>query len=132
MVRTFLIALSLAFCLALPALADEKAPLWSDLNAIEKTLLTPVAGEWNNLAPQQRKMLRDLTERYPKMPVSEQQRVQARIAEWAALTPEQREAARENFNKIEKLPPEKREAMRQKWEEYQKLTPEERQKLRGR
>ena len=66
MVRAFIAALGLAACLALPAYAEEKAPSWNELNPTEKSLLAPVSGEWNNLPARQRRMLLDLTERYPK------------------------------------------------------------------
>lgn len=68
----------------------------------------------------QRKKWVTIANRYPKMKVAEQERLQLRMKEWAALTPTQRKEARERYQDIKKLNPGQRREMAKQWEAYRK------------
>ena len=81
---------------------------------------------------QRKQKWRGLAQRYPKMSVDEQQRIQQQMKSWAELTPQQRQAAREQYKSLRQLPPEKKDEVRQKWQEYQNLPPEQKRELADR
>ena len=105
-------------------------PGWSLLNPQQKTILAPLAAEWDKLDNVRRKKWLGIAERYPAMKPEEQQRVQDRMREWATLTPEQRAKARDTYKEFNQLPPEQKQTVKQKWEAYSNLPPEEKQRLR--
>lgn len=116
--------LVVAFACASQAAPPKKNPSWTDLTPEQQQTLQPLASEWNSLDASRRAKWIGIAKRYPAMSVTEQKRVQTRMADWVKLTPDQRRDAREQFRKIGKLPPGKREVVSQHWEEYQQLPPE--------
>ena len=70
-----------------------------------------------------------IAQRYPKMKLAEQQRVQQRMIDWVRLSPQQRREARENYRKIGKIASEKKTDLAQRWAEYQALPEAERNSL---
>jgi hypothetical protein len=112
--------------------AKQKAavrPAWAELTADQQMVLAPLKADWESLEPERRRKWVGIANRYPKMKLEEQERVQRRMQAWAKLSPEQRRQARENYKRIVKSPPEKRERLREAWAEYQALPPQERQNL---
>ena len=122
-------AATVATSVAVAATPAEKRSQWSDLTPEQKQILSPLAGEWDQLdAPRRAKWL-GIAKRYPQMTPTSQKRVQNRMAEWVRLTPEERRMAREQYRKIGKLPPEKRETVVQEWAEYQQLPADVKRRL---
>jgi hypothetical protein len=105
-------------------------PGWSQLGAQQKTVLAPLAGEWDKMENIRRKKWLGIAERYPTMSQDEQRRMQERMREWAGLTPEQRAKARDIYKDFNQLPTEQKQAVKQKWEAYSNLPPEEKQRVR--
>ena len=137
--RHLLAGISLALILGGPALADPPTtavigtppqPSWSSLNPQQKTILAPLAGEWDKMENIRRKKWLGLAERYPSLKTEEQQRIQDRMRDWAALTPEQRAKTRDSYKEFSQLPSEQKAVVKQKWEAYSNLSPEEKQRVR--
>ncbi len=107
-------------------------PRWVALSAQQKTVLAPLAADWDAMESYRRKKWLGIAQRFPTMSGEEQLRVQAQMQEWAKLTPEQRRQAREKYQSMSQLPTEKqqelRQELKQKWEEYSNLPEEEKQK----
>lgn len=105
-------------------------PGWSLLNSQQKTILAPLAPEWDGLDNIRRKKWLGIAERYPTMTIDEQERVKARMREWASLTPAQRARIRDSYKEFNQLPSEQKEVVKQKWEAYSNLPPEEKRRVR--
>lgn len=105
-------------------------PGWSLLNAQQKAILAPLAGEWDKMENIRRKKWLGIAERYPAMKPDEQRRVQDRMREWASLTPEQRAKVRDSYKEFNQLPSEQKQVVKQKWEAYSNLPPDEKQRVR--
>lgn len=100
------------------------------LSAQQKTILAPLAKDWDKMENIRKKKWLLIAGRYPSMHASEQQRMQFRMLEWATLTSEQRAQVRDTYKDFKHLPPEQKRLVRQKWEAYSNLTAEEKQRLR--
>jgi hypothetical protein len=109
--------------------AKAQRPAWAELTADQQMVLAPLKADWESLDPERRRKWVTIANRYPKMKVEEQERVQRRMQAWAKLTPEQRRQARENYQRIAKQRAEKRARLAEAWAEYQALPPHERQSL---
>ena len=105
-------------------------PGWSLLSASQKSILAPLAKEWDKLDNIGRKKWLGIAERYPAMKPEEQRRVQDRMREWANLTPEQRAKVRDTYKEFSQLPSEQKQTLKQKWEAYSNLPHEEKQRVR--
>ena len=105
-------------------------PGWSALSVQQRATLAPLAPEWDKLDNLGRKKWLGIAERYPRLGLDEQRRIQERMREWMRLTPEQRARARETYKEFNQLPSEQQEAVKQKWEAYSQLPAEDRQRLR--
>lgn len=130
--RGFLAAVILA-CALLPAQAvvnPIKPPAWAELSSEQKTVLSPLAGDWDQMEFWRRGKWLDIAQRYNAMGPEEQRRIQDRMRAWAKLTAEQRKAARARFENVQKATPEQREALKQMWAEYEALPDEEKQRLK--
>ncbi len=105
-------------------------PGWTELSAVERDILKPLASSWNALTPGHKSKWRQMAKSYPALPVEEQLKMQGRMKEWVALSPQQRNQARLNFAKTKELSkeltPEEKKA---KWQAYQALSEEEKRKL---
>jgi Protein of unknown function (DUF3106) len=112
-----------------PSAKAQNRPAWAQLTADQQMVLAPLKADWESLEPERRRKWLGIANRYPKMKLEEQERVQRRMHAWAKLSPEQRRQARENYKRIVKTPPGKRERLREAWAEYQALPPNERQNL---
>ena len=109
-------------------LAKAQRPAWAELTADQQMVLAPLKADWESLDPERRRKWIGIANRYPKMKLEEQERVQRRMQAWAKLTPEQRRQARENYKRMAKSGKE-RGKLRDHWAEYQSLPPQERQEL---
>jgi hypothetical protein len=105
-------------------------PGWASLNPQQKTILAPLAGEWDMMENIRRKKWLGVAERYPSLKTEEQQRIQERMRDWAALTPEQRAKTRDSYKEFSQMPSEQKAVVKQKWEAYSNLPPEEKQRVR--
>ena len=138
MIRALLLGFALLVAAAgAQALEDEPQrasllplaqPLWSELNAAQREVLSPLESEWNGMPRTSKLSWLKLADRVPKMKPAEREKAQARIREWAALTPEQRRLARNNYRLAQGLGKDERVAS---WEQYQSMTPEQRSVLRA-
>jgi hypothetical protein len=111
------------------AVKPQSRLAWAQLTADQQMVLAPLKADWESLELERRRKWIGIANRYPKMKVEEQERVQRRMQAWAKLSPEQRRQARESYKRIVKTPPEKRNQLREAWAEYQSLPPHERQNL---
>ena len=105
-------------------------PGWTELSAVERDILKPLASNWNALTPGHKRKWRQMAKSYPSLTTEEQGKMQGRMQDWVALTPQQRTQARLNFattNELSKeLTPEEKKA---KWQAYQALSEEDKRKL---
>jgi len=109
--------------------ADTAGPTWASLNPEQRTILAPLQSDWPSIdAPRKAKWL-NLANRYPKMPVADQQRIQARMTEWARMSPQERAQARLNYQQVKQLPKQERQ---DQWEAYRALPESERKALASR
>lgn len=130
----------LILCAALAAAAAEPPktaaigtppqPGWGLLTTQQKTILAPLAGDWDGMENIRRKKWLGIADRYPTMTPDEQRRVQERMREWAALSPAQRAKVRDSYKEFNQLPSEQKQVVKQKWEAYSNLPPEERERVR--
>ena len=104
--------------------ADTSGPRWNELGPSQRKVLAPLAPDWNSLDSRSKERWIDVADRFPRMPVDEQQRATQRMGEWAHMTVAQRQQARMNFQQTRNVSKEEREA---RWKAYQAL-PEEKKK----
>jgi hypothetical protein len=116
---------------AMAVVPDIVPPNWAELPPQKQEILTPLAGEWNQLETWRKKKWLEIADRYPRMAAEEQQRVQRRMKAWVKLTPEERKAAREKYKNVQQASPEQREALKKMWSEYQTLPEEEKERLKS-
>lgn len=105
-------------------------PRWAALTPEQKSILAPLAKEWDGLDAFRRKKWLGIAQRYPAMSPDEQAAMQRNMKQWAKLAPEERKAAREKYRTLKKVAPEERQAVRRKWEEYSALPQEERDRIK--
>lgn len=99
---------------------------WLQLTEQQKTVLAPLAGEWDSLRPWQREKMLDIAKEYPKMDAQKQQRIQNQLVKWSRMTPFERENARKRYQQFQSLSPEKKDSLRKQWKEHkQKSAPPE-------
>jgi len=109
--------------------ADAGGPSWATLSPEQRSVLAPLKDDWSSIdSPRKAKWL-DLAARYPKMPPSDQNRMQARMTEWARMSPQQRAQARLNFQQAKQLPDRERQ---HEWDAYRALPESERRALASR
>ncbi|CAI10166.1 hypothetical protein ebA7126 [Aromatoleum aromaticum EbN1] len=103
------------------------APGWRDLNAEQREILAPLAGDWNGMSEPHRQKWIGIADSYGRLTREEQERIRARMKAWADLQPEQRERARDQYRTLRNIPPDKREALPELWQRYRSIPPEARQ-----
>jgi hypothetical protein len=110
--------------------AQAGGPAWQELSPAQQNALRPLAGDWNNLSPQQKRKWLRTSEKLDGADPSNQAKAQERMGQWSSLSPQQRAAARLNFAETRQLTdgltPEQRQAQ---WQAYQLLSPEEKRQL---
>jgi len=141
MARSILPGLVLVFFLATTGWAatpspslivTPEQPKWSELTVQQKTVLAPLADDWDSLEYHRQKKWLGIVARFPTMTPKEQRRIQIQMQEWGKLTDDEREQARENYISTKQLPIEKKRELKKKWEEYSNLPEEERARLKER
>jgi len=98
--------------------ANAGGPRWAELSPAQRSVLAPLAGEWDGIDPRGKERWLGVASRFPKMPADEQQRANQRMVEWSRMTPAQRTQARLNFQEVRDVSREEREA---RWKAYQAL-----------
>ena len=105
-------------------------PLWTELTAVQRQALAPLASNWDTISVTQKHKWLEISRNYGSLPAPEQATLNSRMQEWVTLSPQQRAQARLNFGKTRELSrqltPEEKNA---RWQAYQALSPEEKQKL---
>ena len=105
---------------------ESPGPAWQALSPQQRATLAPLQNDWASIdGPRKSKWL-DIAARYPKLPPSEQERLQARMSEWARMAPSERARARLNYQEVKQLPQQERQ---DKWQAYQALPEDQRQAL---
>lgn len=102
-------------------------PRWSDLSAMQRDTLAPLAGEWDHISASGKKTWLIMADRIALKSPEAKARAQKRIQAWAKMTPEQRNIIRTNYALAKKkLKPTEKMA---RWQNYQQLSDEQRQEL---
>jgi hypothetical protein len=96
------------------AKAAPVGPLWHELTAQQRQILTPVASEWNGFSGPKKQRLLNVAKRYPDMSPAEQLKIQARLPHWTELPQTTRDEARNNMKKLLQLPPDERKRTEEK------------------
>ncbi len=106
----------------------EKKPdgTWEGLKPEQQKILAPLEGDWDYMLPESRKKWALISNVYPKMSETDQQRLQSRMTGWSNLSQKDRRVARENYLSSLKFPAEKKA---EAWSAYQKLSDEQKKKL---
>lgn len=104
--------------------------MWSQLAIQQREILAPLAKDWDKMENVQKLKWLGIADRYPKLQISEQQRMTDRMREWASLTPDQRAKIRNSYKDFKQLPAEQKQTVRQKWDAFSSLPPEQRQHFR--
>ena len=105
---------------------ESTGPSWQSLSSQQRTTLAPLQNDWGSINATRKAKWLDIAARYPKLPPSEQERLQARMIEWARMTPNERGRARLNYQEAKQLPNQERQ---DKWQAYQALPEDQRQAL---
>lgn len=105
---------------------DTSGPAWRALTARQRQHLAPLERDWPGLSTASKAKWLEVSSRFANLPVDEQQRVQARMAEWSRLTPAERGQARLSFQEKKALTAEQKQ---QRWEAYQALPDDHRRAL---
>lgn len=104
----------------------QSGPAWAELKAQQQAALAPLKEQWAHIDANRKTKWLVVAQRFPSLPLAEQQRVQARMAEWAKLTPAERGSARLNFQELRNLQPDDRHAL---WEAYRALPDDQKREL---
>ena len=105
---------------------EPSGPTWRALTARQRQHLAPLERDWPGLGAASKAKWLEVSSRFANLPVDEQQRVQARMAEWSRLTPAERGQARLSFQEKKALTTEQKQ---QRWEAYQALPDDHRRAL---
>ena len=105
---------------------ETDGPAWRSLTPRQRQHLAPLERDWSGLSATSKAKWLEVSSRFATLPVDEQQRVQARMAEWSRLTPAERGQARLSFQEKKTLTPEQKQ---QRWEAYQALPDDHRRAL---
>jgi hypothetical protein len=81
----------------------------------ERRVLAPVEERWATMPGYQQQRLVNSARRYQSLQPIQKERFDSRIKDWAAMTPEQRRAARETFDGLRRLPPARQHELRERW-----------------
>lgn len=123
------LALGLALAATPPAMAQEAPPRWNQLSPGERQSLAPLEAQWAAIDAVRKEKWREIAQRYPHLPVEQQNRIRARMVEWAKMSASERNAARLRYQAAKRLPASEREA---RWGQYQSLSDDQRRALAGR
>jgi len=99
---------------------------WQELTAEQKKALMPLEHHWASMDDSGRDKWINVANRFNKLSLTEQQRVQDRMTQWAKLPPQERGEARLRFQQTRQLTADERQ---QRWAAYQALPAEDRQDL---
>ena len=103
-----------AFSAPEPGRPTAKTP-WTSLAPDERRILGPVADRWETFPGYQQQRLISSARRYPSLQPIQKERFDARLRGWAEMTPEQRRAARETYQDMRRLSPAQQHELRERW-----------------
>lgn len=106
-------------------------PAWTQLSPQQKSILAPLANDWDDMESIRKRKWLGIAERYPGMKPDEQQRMQDRMREWSRLSPSERTKVRDTYKDFKQLPPEQKQVVKQKWDAYSSLPADERDRIRS-
>ena len=109
---------------AIPAKTPDGT--WDSLSPAQQKILEPLESDWDYMLPDSRKKWIHVSNIYPKMTATDQERLQSRMTSWSKLSQRDRRIARENYLTSLKFPAEKKA---EAWSAYQKLSEEQKKKL---
>ena len=126
---------------AVPAIADEPRPsretrdtqpgvTWEQLSPDQQKVLGQFRGRWDDLPPGQQQSLMRGAERWESMTPEQRERVKQRTERWQNMTPDERQRARERAERFKQLSPEEQARLREEFRRYRDLPPEQREKAR--
>jgi hypothetical protein len=99
---------------------------WENLKPNQQKILAPLESDWDYMPPDSRKKWIQVSNIYPKMSQQDQERLQSRMASWSNLSQKDRRLARDNYLSSLKFPADKKA---EAWSAYQKLSDEQKKKL---
>jgi hypothetical protein len=97
---------------------------WSSLSPAQQTALQPLKDSWRGIEPIRKKKWIEIAEKFPTFSLTDQARIQGRMAQWAQISPSERSQVRLNYKEAQQVTPHERNA---KWEAYLALPVEERE-----
>ena len=114
-----LIAAVLLACAAFGAGAVDRAQRpqtpWTKLAPEERRILGPISDRWDQLPGEQQQRFITSARRYPSLQPIQKERFDQRLRTWAEMSPEQRRAARETYRGLRSLPPAQQHELRERW-----------------
>lgn len=93
-------------------------PEWNELLPDQQKILKPLAGKWSAMKNMERKKWLGVAERYAGMPAAEKKRMQQRMRSWSDATPAQREAARKEYTRLKTQPAEQKDKFAEAYRHY--------------
>ena len=81
--------------------------------------------QWDNLSPQQQKILKRFESQWPTYSEDRKQRLLTGVDRWMNASPEQRDMMKQRYAAWEGLPDDKKQLLRRKFQEFKSLSPEE-------
>ena len=120
---------------AAPAIADDSDDTqpgvgWEQLSPEQQKVLGQFRGRWERLPPGQQQSLLRGAERWESMTPEQRERVKQRTERWQNMSPEEQQRARERRERFKQLPPEEQARLREEFRRYRDLPPEQREKAR--
>lgn len=126
---------TLLLAVAVPAIADgsrdtQPGVTWEQLSPDQQKVLGQFRGRWDNLPPGQQQSLMRGAERWESMTPEQRDRVKQRTERWQNMTPDERQRARERAERFKQLPPEEQARLREEFRRYRDMPPEQREQAR--
>lgn len=124
------LALVALLCLASNAWAEADATRWEQLSPDEQKVLERARDRWDTMTPEQQQRLRRGASRWEQMSPEQRTRAQERLRAVQQESPEQRALRQQQLERFRNLPPETQERLRRSQQQFQSLPSEKRQQLR--
>ena len=121
---------TLLMAVAVPAIADgsrdtQPGVTWEQLSPDQQKVLGQFRGRWDNLPPGQQQSLMRGAERWESMTPEQRERVKQRTERWQNMTPDERQRARDRAERFKQLPPEEQARLREEFRRYRDLQPKQ-------
>lgn len=119
------LAVLAALCLGIGAVLAD-AFNWAALNADQRSVLAPWAGEWDSFPEERRKALATLAAQHPSGSIAQQQ-LRADIARYAGMLETERARLMERYKAFKSLSPAEQQRYMREWLLYDRLPEEEKE-----